>query len=184
MEYEADIPKRVVSMIFSAVIVAMMSYYGLRFTDVGGGVSQLYPAIAFIIAFGIWFGLWGVAGVYMGAVLGGMMAGYTLEHSAILMLADALQAAIPALLYRLLNSSPIIYNPRSFADFLLISVILTNFFGASAGILLIGLPPFGPSWMAWFTGNVIVTVLLLPMLTISFSEVLKRGGYIAGRYAV
>ena len=128
MEYEVSIPiKRILSMAFSAVIVAMMSYYGIRFADVGGGVSQLYPAIAFIIAFGIWFGVWGVAGVYIGAVLGAVMAGYSIEHSAILMIADAIEAAIPAILYRLLNSSPIIYNPRSSLDFLLISVILTNF---------------------------------------------------------
>ena len=185
MEYEADtLIKRILSMAFSAVIVALMSYYGLRFADVGQGVSQLYPAIAFIIAFGIWFGAWGVAGVYMGAILGGMMAGYSFEHSAILMLADALEAAIPAIFYRLLNSSPVIYNPRSFMDFLFVSVLLTNFMGASAGIMLIDLPLLGSSWAAWFTGNIIVTVLLLPVLTISFSEILRQNGYIAERYGI
>ncbi len=185
MEYEASaLVKRILSMAFSAVIVAMMSYYGLRFADVGQGVSQLYPAIAFIIAFGIWFGAWGVAGVYMGAILGGMMAGYSFEHSAILMIADALEAAIPAIFYRLLNSSPIIYNTRSFLDFLFVSLILTNFLGATAGILLIGLPAFGSSWMAWFSGNILVTVFLLPVLAVSFSEVLKENGYIVGRYGI
>ena len=185
MEHEASTPmKRILSMAFSAVIVALMSYYGLRFADIGGGVSQIYPAIAFIIAFGIWFGAWGVAGVYIGAILGAMMAGYSFEHSAVLMIADALEAAIPAILYRLLNSSPVIYNPRSFLDFLFVSVLLTNFLGASAGIMLIGLPPFGPSWTAWVVGNIIVTVLLLPVLTVSFSEVLKEAGYIVGRYGI
>lgn len=185
MEYEANqIFKRITSMAFSATIVAMMGYYGIRFADVGGGVSQIYPAIAFIIAFGIWFGSWGVAGVYVGAVLGGMMAGYSFEHSAILMTADALEAAVPAILYRVLNSSPIVYNPRSFIDFLFISVLLTNFLGASVGILLIGLPIFGSNWMTWFLGNIVVTAILLPVLTVSFSEVIKRAGYIVGRHAI
>ncbi len=185
MEYEASTTmKKILSMAFSAVIVALMSYYGIRLMDVYEGVAMLYPALAFIIAFGIWFGAWGVAGVYIGAILGGIMAGYSFEHSAILMLADALQAAIPAVFYRLLNSSPIMYNLRSFLDFIVISVFLTCFMGASAGMLLINAPLFGALWSIWFFGGTLVVLLLLPVLTVSFSEILRENGYIVGRYGV
>ena len=185
MEHEASrIIKKILSMTFSAVIVALMSYYGIRLMDVYQGVALLYPALAFIIAFGIWFGAWGVAGVYMGAILGGMMAGYSFEHSAILMLADALEAAIPAIMYRVLNSSPIMYNLRSFMDFIGISVLTTCFLGASAGMLLINAPLFGILWSIWFFGGVIVVLFLLPVLTISFSEILRQNGYIVGRYGI
>lgn len=185
MEFNIDtLKKRMISTAFSAIIVALMSYYGIRFADVGGGVSQIYPAIAFIIAFGIWFGIWGVIGVYIGAVVGGMMAGYSLEYSALLMIADAVEAAIPALLYRYTELSPIPYNPSTFLGFLTVSVLITNFLGACTGILLIGLPLFGTSWMAWFMGNILVSLTLLPVLLVSFSEVIKCVGYIAGRYGI
>ncbi|MFN8453509.1 MAG: hypothetical protein U0401_02380 [Anaerolineae bacterium] len=180
----------------AAVAVAAGVYIILSWVGVIGlptgffNVSALFVAIGFGIPFALWFGGWGFIIGFLGGFLGsGLLAGTPLPVAIPFGLVDFIQFGIPLICYRTLAQNfgvdqlgRDVYTPKGFIFFLLTTVIPNNLLGGVLGVAILmggGLIPadaFGASVIAWWIGNMIVTVIIAPILLRSLSSVVERMG--------
>jgi hypothetical protein len=139
-----------------------------------GGVAILFPAVALMILFTLWFGGYGAIAAYVGTLVGsGLLGTESLAnnpHIAVLWaVAGLLQVLIPLVAVRSFEVDLAMENPRDYTYIILFGVIINNLVGAAWGAWTLGLVldpasnAVGSIFSTWLIGNVIVTILIVPI---------------------
>ncbi len=149
-----------------------------------GGVSTLYFAVAFMILFTLWFGAYGAIAAYAGTLIGaGLLttnpaipAGVAIYYS----IAGLLQVLIPLVALRTFEVDLNLENRRDWTLLLLFGVLINNIVGAAWGAYSLALgnviqsSQIGSTFMAWLIGNVIVTIIIVPLALRHFTPKVQR----------
>lgn len=140
-------------------------------TLVGGLVSSLFVAVAFMILFTLWFGAYGAIAAYVGTLVGsGLMVSDTLVHNPLIALfwaiAGLLQVLIPLVAVRSFGVNLLMENPRDFTYVLIFGVIINNLIGAAWAAWTLSLAEtvnMVSVFSSWVIGNIIVCIIILPL---------------------
>jgi len=134
------------------------------------GASLFYVVVALMIAFTLWFGMYGAIASYAGCYIGaGLLSGIPPDVALYWSLADLWQVLIPLAAFRVWNGDPALRSWRDAGVLLVFGVVVNNIAGATWGsvtLALGGLIPWssvGDAWVAWFLGNLVVCIVLLPL---------------------
>jgi integral membrane sensor domain MASE1 len=153
------------------LINTALSWISVTFLKAGtSGVSLVYIAVAFMILFTLWFGAYGAIAAYVGTLLAGIMSTESLlkypEIAVIWAVAGLLQVLIPLVAVRILEVDLTLENRRDWIIILLFAVLLNNLVGAAWGaftLSLLGPVNFVMTFSTWLIGNIIVTILIVPL---------------------
>ena len=134
------------------------------------GVSVIYFAVAFMILFTIWFGGYGAIAAYVGTLVGsGLLSSIPPIVAIYWSVAGLLQVLIPLVAFRTFNIDLALDSRRDWTILLLFGVLINNIVGATWGGLTLaagGIIPqadIGGVIFTWFLGNIIVTLLVVPI---------------------
>ena len=151
------------------IILARLSVIAL---PLGGasGVSVIYIAVAFMILFTLWFGAYGAIAAYVGTLVGSGLLGNIPPVVAIYWsIAGLLQVLIPLVAFRAFEVDLSLENRRDWTILHLFGVLINNIVGAAWGSITLAaggvIPPgeIGGVLFAWLLGNIIVTLLIVPI---------------------
>lgn len=137
-----------------------------------GSVSLVYVAVAFMILFTLWFGAYGAIAAYVGTLLGsGLLGSDTFsqhpEIAIVWAIAGLLQVLIPLVAVRSFEVDLSLENPRDLTYVLIFGVIVNNIVGAAWGAWTLALAEpvnIGSVFATWLVGNIIVTILIVPVV--------------------
>lgn len=140
-------------------------------TVLGGLVSPLFIAAAFMILFTLWFGGYGAIAAYAGTLVGsGLLVSDTLvQHPLIAVvwaLSGLLQVLIPLAAVRNFGVNLSMESPRDFTYVILFGVLINNLIGAVWATWTLSLiEPLNmvSVFTAWLIGNAIVCLLIVPL---------------------
>ena len=137
------------------------------------GIAYLFPAVAFMILFTLWYGLYGAIAAYVGTLVGsGLLATEVLaQNPAIAVLwaiAGLIQVLIPLVAVRKFGIDLALETRRDISLIILFAVVINNLAGAAWGAFSLSLVldtpgAAGSVFSAWLIGNVIVTLLIVPL---------------------
>jgi hypothetical protein len=147
-----------------------------------GSVSLVYIAVAFMILFTLWFGAYGAIAAYVGTLLGsGLLGSDTFsQHPEIALvwaIAGLLQVLIPLVAVRSFEVDLSLENPRDLTYVLIFGVIVNNIVGAAWGawtLALAGPVDLGSVFATWLIGNIIVTILIVPLALKHFTPKVQK----------
>jgi hypothetical protein len=195
---------RIVLYIVQIAVVTMLEY--LSVIMLGplsySGISLFFFAWPFIMLFTMWWGFWGCLSSYIGGVIGaGLLVGVGLAPSAAYTLAT-FPTLIPMFvvyrgylskhgvdpLFRDLTDKEVegvkTHRARAWFYFIVINLVILSFVNAylSIGIeYLFGLIPPGVFWFwiwGFIIGNLIPSVILMPILVRGLSSLVTRQGLV------
>jgi len=137
-----------------------------------GSVSLVYVAVAFMILFTLGFGAYGAIAAYVGTLLGsGLLGSDTFsqhpEIAIVWAIAGLLQVLIPLVAVRSFEVDLSLENPRDLTYVLIFGVIVNNIVGAAWGAWTLALAEpvnIGSVFATWLVGNIIVTILIVPVV--------------------
>lgn len=153
------------------------------FPTVGiASISWLYIAVAFMILFTLWFGAYGAIAAYVGTLAGsGLMISESLsqhpEVAVVWALAGLFQVLIPLVAVRSFGVNPALEEPRDYTYILIFGVIVNNLVGAAWGVWTLHLAepvPFETAFPAWFIGNAVICILIVPLFLKLFTPVITK----------
>jgi hypothetical protein len=137
------------------------------------GVSALYIAVAFMILFTLWFGAYGAIAAYAGTLIGsGLLAtspSIPADVAIYWSIAGLLQVLIPLIALRTFEVDLTLPNRRDWTLLLLFGVLINNVVGAAWGAYTLALgnvitsSQIGSTFTLWLVGNIIVTVIIVPL---------------------
>jgi hypothetical protein len=156
----------------------------------GGSVSLIYIAVAFMILFTLWFGAYGAIAAYVGTLVGaGLIASDSFSrHPEIAILwavAGLLQVLIPLVAVRSFEVDLALENPRDLTYVLIFGVIVNNTVGAAWGAWMLALAQpvnTGSIFATWLIGNVIVTILIVPLALKYFTPKVRKSKFFVKYY--
>jgi len=158
-----------VVLIFIDTVLAWVSIAALP-VAAAPGVSVLYVAVAFMILFTLWFGAYGAIAAYVGTLIGGgFLSGIDPRVAIFWAVAGLLQALIPLIAFRSFDVDLTLSNTRDWTYLLLFGVLINNFIGAAWGSITLAIGGVIPNsaitgvLFSWFLGDVIVTIIILPI---------------------
>ncbi|HEX3001396.1 MAG TPA: hypothetical protein VHN82_03345 [Methanoregula sp.] len=161
------------------------------FPLVGGGViSWMYIAVAFMILFTLWFGCYGAIAAYVGSLVGsGLLVSDTLVNNPHIALvwatAGLLQVLIPLVAVRSFQVDLAMKNPRDYTYIILFGVIINNLIGAAWAVWTLSLietVSFTSAFFAWFIGNVVICILIVPLFLKLFTEKVQKNRLFVRNY--
>lgn len=134
------------------------------------GVATFFVAVAFMLIFTFWFGGYGAIASYVGCFFGaGVLSGMPLDVALYWSLANLWQVLIPLIAFRVFEADVGIENRRDLFHLVLFGVIINNIVGAAWGAVsmavggLINTSQLMAVFTPWFIGNVIVTIIIVPL---------------------
>jgi hypothetical protein len=154
------------------IINTLLARFAVLVLPFGGvtGISSFYIAVPFMILFALWFGAYGAIAAYVGCFIGaGVLSGIPPEVSLYWSLADLWQVLIPLVALRVADIDLSLENRRDFMYFVVSGVLVNNAFGAAWGTVTLAIgniiqwTEITPAFISWFAGNVILTVLIVPL---------------------
>lgn len=158
-------------------------------TVVGGVVSWVFIAVAFMILFTLWFGAYGAIAAYVGSLVGsGLLVSETLAanpHIALIWaVAGLLQCLIPLVAVRSFGVDLTLANPRDYTYIILFGVIINNLVGAAWGVWTLSLVETVTftSFIAWFVGNAVTCIIIVPLFLKLFTEKVQKNRLFVKRY--
>jgi hypothetical protein len=161
---------RVALLVLLICINALIAKFVVFSFAAGPGTSLLYIVVAVMIVTTLWFGLWGAIATYAGCFIGaGILSGLSPATSLVWSAADLLQVVIPLLAFRLSGADISLRTRRDLGIFVLFGLVLNNLVGAVWGTLtlapsgLVDVPHLFPLFSAWFIGNIIACVVIVPL---------------------
>jgi hypothetical protein len=154
------------------------------------GVALVYLAVAFMILFTLWFGAYGAIAAYVGTLLGsGLLAAESLrqhpEIAVIWAVAGLLQVLIPLVAARMFRMNLALENTRDWTIIILFGVLINNIVGAAWGawtLSFIQSAAMGSIFTMWFIGNVIVTILIVPLALRFLTPTIQRSKLFVRHY--
>jgi len=159
-------------------------------TVAGGIISWVFIAVAFMILFTLWFGWYGAIAAYVGTLAGsGLLVSDTLVHNPHIALiwavAGLLQVLIPLVAVRSFQIDLTMKNPRDYTYIIVFGVIVNNLIGAAWGVWTLSLVetvPFTSEFSAWFIGNAVVCILIVPLFLKLFTERVQKNRLFVRNY--
>lgn len=156
------------------VVNTVLAYASTTFIPSNAsGIVYLFPAVAFMILFTLWYGLYGAIAAYVGTLVGsGLLATEILaQNPAIAVIwagAGLIQVLIPLIAVRKFGIDLALPERRDISLIILFAVVLNNLVGAAWGAFTLGLVVDTPGaagsvFFGWLIGNVIVTLLVVPL---------------------
>jgi hypothetical protein len=156
---------------------------------VTGGIALVYIAVAFMILFTLWFGAYGAIAAYIGTLLGGVLTTASLlqhpEIAVIWAVAGLLQVLIPLVAVRMFEVDLTLAGRRDWTIILLFAVLINNLVGAAWGAFTLSL--LGPVNIAgvfstWLVGNIIITILIVPLALRFLTEKVNKSKLFVKKY--
>jgi hypothetical protein len=174
-------------LVLATIINSLLSRFAIITWPDAPGISALYFAVAFMIPFALWFGVWGAIAAYAGCIIGAGLPAMPLTVNIYCSLADLWQVLIPLVAFKGFHADIELKTKRDFLVFFIFGWLLNNLAGAVWGSIMLAVGGVSPwssvpdTLMVWFTGNLIVTlvitILLLKYITPYFA---RRGLLIKG----
>ena len=172
------------------LINTALSWISVTFLKAGtSGVSLVYIAVAFMILFTLWFGAYGAIAAYVGTLLAGIMSTESLlkhpEIAVIWAVAGLLQVLIPLVAVRMLEVDLTLENRRDWIIIVLFAVLLNNLVGAAWGaftLSLLGPVNFVMTFSTWLIGNIIVTILIVPLALRFYTKKVNKSKLLVKHY--
>lgn len=134
------------------------------------GVSVIYFAVAFMILFTLWFGAYGAIAAYAGTLLGsGLLSSIPPGVAVYWSVAGLLQVLIPLVAFRAFEVDLALENRRDWTILILFGVLINNIVGAAWGSVTLAVGgviqpgEIGSVLFMWLLGNIIVTLLIVPI---------------------
>ncbi len=176
-------PVGVIHIVITALLIgigAVVGAFGSFTLPLGFGVNFFWPAIAVQNVGSIWFGAWGVIAASLFPIISNGIAGTPVYVSLAYIPANAVQAFLPALAFRVFKADPRLRKGRDYVIFL-VAITLGNIFGALYSPLVV-LKGFGlltaesvPIFIwGWFAGNEIAGIVFGLILMKALSGVVMR----------
>ncbi len=172
------------------LINTALAWFSVKVIPAGnGGITLVYIAVAFMILFTLWFGAYGAIAAYVGTLLAGVLTTESLlqhpEIAIIWAVAGLLQVLIPLVAVRMFEVDLTLKNRRDWTIILLFAVLINNIAGAAWGAYTLSL--LGPSNIAgafftWLVGNIIITILIVPLALRFFTEKISRSKLFVRKY--
>jgi hypothetical protein len=165
------------------IVNTVLAYASTKFIPgTAGGIAYIYPAVAFMILFTLWFGGYGAIAAYVGTLVGsGLLATQILSQNlgvAVLWaIAGLLQVLIPLVAIRAFDVDLTLENRRDVSLIILFAVVINNLVGAAWGAWTLGLVEpgaMGSIFSTWLIGNVIVTLLVVPLALRFFTPKIQK----------
>ncbi|MDO9550308.1 MAG: hypothetical protein Q7J03_04985 [Methanoregula sp.] len=148
------------------------------------GVSVLYFAVAFMILFTLWFGAYGAIAAYAGTLIGsGLLSANQIIPINVAIywsIAGLLQVLIPLVALRTFEVDLSLENRRDWTLLLLFGVLINNIVGAAWGAYTLALGNVIPTsevgnvFFLWLVGNIIVTILIVPIALRHFTPKVRK----------
>lgn len=159
-------------------------------TVAGGVISWVFIAVAFMILFTLWFGCYGAIAAYVGTLAGsGLLVSDTLVYNPHIALiwavAGLLQALIPLVAVRSFQVDLTMSGPRDYTYIILFGVIVNNLIGAAWAVWTLSLVEtvsFTSAFTAWFIGNAVVCILIVPLALRLFTEKVQKNRLFVRHY--
>ena len=172
------------------LINTALAWISVRIIPAGtSGVALVYIAVAFMILFTLWFGAYGAIAAYVGTLLAGVLSTASLlkhpEIAAIWAVAGLLQVLIPLVAVRMFEVDLTLENRRDWTIILLFAVLINNLIGAAWGaytLSLLGQVNIATVFSTWLIGNIVVTILIVPLALRSLSEKVKKSKLFVKHY--
>ena len=156
------------------------------------GVSVLYFAVAFMLLFTLWFGAYGAIAAYAGILIGsGLLTtnpalnwGVAIYWS----IAGLLQVLIPLVALRTFEVNISLENRRDWTLLLLFGVLINNVVGAAWGAYTLALgnviasSEIGSVFTVWLIGNIIVTIIIVPLALRHFTPRVRKSKLFVKNY--
>jgi hypothetical protein len=157
------------------------------------GVSFPYFAVAFMILLTLWFGAYGAIAAYAGTLIGsGLISSGALANQpavvVYLSVAGLLQVLIPLIAFRVFEVNVGMENRRDFFHMILFGVIINNIIGATWGAYTLSFGHIIQSgdvvgvFSLWLIGNMVITVLIVPVLLWRFTPVIRKSKLFVRNY--
>ena len=157
-----------------------------------GGISTLYIAVAFMILFTLWFGAYGAIAAYAGTFIGtGLLSTNPALHGAVAIywsIAGLLQVLIPLVALRTFEVDLSLANRRDWTLLLLFGVLINNIVGAAWGAYTLALgnviksSEIGSVFYLWLIGNIIVTIIIVPIALRHFTPKVQKSKLFVKNY--
>jgi hypothetical protein len=153
------------------------------------GIALVYFAVAFMILFTLWFGAYGAIAAYVGTFLAGVLTVERLlnhpEIAVIWAVAGLLQVLIPLVAVRMSGVDLRLENRRDWIIILLFAVLINNLVGAAWGAFTLSL--LGPVnipvvFSTWLVGNIVITLLIVPLALRFLTEKISRSKLFVKKY--
>lgn len=172
------------------LIETALAWLSVKFVPSGtGGIALIYIAVAFMILFTLWFGAYGAIAAYVGTLLAGVLSSAGLlqhpEIAAVWAVAGLLQVLIPLVAVRILEVDLTLPGRRDWTVVILFAVLINNLIGAAWGTVTLAL--LGPVnsagvFSTWLVGNIIITVLIVPLALRFGTEKVSRSKLFVKHY--
>jgi len=172
------------------LINTALAWFSAKFIPAGtGGITLVYIAVAFMILFTLWFGAYGAIAAYVGTLLAGVLTTESLlqypEIAIIWAVAGLLQVLIPLVAVRMFEVDLTLKNRRDWTIILLFAVLINNIVGAAWGaytLSLLGPLNIAGAFSTWLVGNIIITLLIVPLALRFFTEKISRSKLFVRKY--
>ena len=155
------------------------------------GVSMIYIAVAFMIITTLWYGAYGAIATYIGTFIGAGLFAMTspnLPLIAVFSIAGLLQVLIPLAAFRSFDADLALENRRDWTILFVFGVLLNNIVGAAWGSLalaiggVISTADIGGVLFGWLLGNIIVTLIIVPIGLRRLSPRIKKSKLFVPHY--
>ncbi|MDD1682922.1 MAG: hypothetical protein LUO98_03705 [Methanoregula sp.] len=167
-----------------------LAWISIKFIPAGGGgIALVYIAVAFMILFTLWFGAYGAIAAYVGTLLAGVLTTESLlQHPGIAVIwavAGLLQVLIPLVAVRVFEVDLTLAGRRDWTIILLFAVLFNNLVGAAWGVFTLSL--LGPlniagAFSTWLVGNIIITLLIVPLALRFMTEKVNKSKLFVKQY--
>ena len=167
-----------------------LAWISVKFIPAGtGGIALVYIAVAFMILFTLWFGAYGAIAAYVGTLLGGVLTTESLlqhpEIAAIWAVAGLLQVLIPLVAVRIFEVDLTLAGRRDWTIIILFAVLINNLAGAAWGaftLSLLGPVNIAGAFSTWLVGNIIITILIVPLALRFLTEKVNKSKLFVKKY--
>jgi hypothetical protein len=176
------------------LINTLLAWLSLQFShlispSLPTSVSMIFIAAAFMLIFTLWFGMYGAIAAYAGSFIGaGLLSGMPVTVALYFSLANLWQVLIPLIAFRIFDVHVGMESTRDLFHLVLFGTILNNVIGAAWGsvsLAIAGIDTWSqvPSaFLAWFIGNIIVTIIIVPLVLRHFTPRVEKSKVFVKNY--
>jgi hypothetical protein len=173
------------------LINTALAWLSVTFFRTGtSGVALVYLAVVTMILSTLWFGAYGAIAAYIGTLLGGVLSTPELvqrpEIAVIWAVAGLLQVLIPLVAVRIFEVDLTLQSRRDWTIVLLFAVLINNLAGAVWGAFTLSLiitpMNFTGVLSQWLIGNIILTLITVPLGLRLFSEKISKSKLFVKQY--
>ncbi|MFA6363391.1 hypothetical protein [Methanoregula sp.] len=181
----------VIGLILINTLLAWLSLKISQFISpsLSASVSMVYIAVAFMLIFTLWFGMYGAIAAYVGTFIGtGLLSGMPVTTALYFSLSGLWQVLIPLIAFRIFDVHVDMESKRDLFHLILFGTIINNLIGAAWGSVTLAIGGINvwsqvPStFLLWFIGNVIVTIIIVPLVLRHFTPRVEKSKVFVKNY--